>query len=39
MAVHGGSGVSIGIIEALKSQYKEPIELVHRLDRGNLRVV
>ena len=34
MAVHGGSGVSVGIIEALKSQYKEPIELVHRLDRS-----
>ena len=34
MAVHGGSGVKIGIIEALKSQYKEPIELVHRLDRA-----
>jgi len=34
MAVHGGSGVNIGIIEALKSQYKEPIELVHRLDRA-----
>ena len=34
MAVHGGSGISLGIIEALKSQYKEPIELVHRLDRS-----
>ena len=34
MAVHGGSGVTIGIIEALKSQYKETIELVHRLDRA-----
>ncbi|AXE61488.1 RluA family pseudouridine synthase [Candidatus Thioglobus sp. NP1] len=34
MAVHGGSGVTIGIIEALKSEYKEPIELVHRLDRA-----
>ena len=34
MAVHGGSGVTIGIIEALKSQYKEPIELAHRLDRA-----
>ena len=34
MAVHGGSGISVGIIEALKSQYKEPIELVHRLDRS-----
>ena len=34
MAVHGGSGISVGIIEALKSQYKHPIELVHRLDRS-----
>ena len=34
MAVHGGSGISVGIIEALKSQYKERIELVHRLDRA-----
>ena len=34
MAVHGGSGISVGIIEALKSKYKEPIELVHRLDRS-----
>ena len=34
MSVHGGSGISVGIIEALKSQYKEPIELVHRLDRS-----
>ena len=34
MSVHGGSGIRVGIIEALKSQYKEPIELVHRLDRA-----
>ena len=34
ISVHGGSGISVGIIEALKSQYKEPIELVHRLDRA-----
>ena len=34
MSVHGGSGITVGIIEALKSQYKEPIELVHRLDRA-----
>ena len=34
MTVHGGSGISVGIIEALKSQYKDPIELVHRLDRS-----
>ena len=34
MSVHGGSGISVGIIYSLKSQYKEPIELVHRLDRA-----
>ena len=34
MSVHAGNGISVGIIEALKSQYKEPIELVHRLDRA-----
>ena len=34
MAVHGGSNVSIGLIEALKAKYKQPIELVHRLDRS-----
>jgi len=34
MAVHGGSNVSIGLIEALKTKYKQPIELVHRLDRS-----
>ena len=34
MAVHGGSNVSIGLVEALKAQYKKPIELVHRLDRS-----
>ncbi len=33
MAVHGGSNVSVGLIEALKTKYKQPIELVHRLDR------
>lgn len=33
-AVHGGSGVSLGIIEALRLIYPdEPLELVHRLDR------
>jgi len=34
MAVHGGSNVSIGLVEALKAEYKQPIELVHRLDRS-----
>jgi 23S rRNA pseudouridine955/2504/2580 synthase len=34
IAVHGGSGVKLGVIEALR-QYRNPIflELVHRLDR------
>ena len=34
MAVHGGSNISIGLVEALKAKYKQPIELVHRLDRS-----
>jgi 23S rRNA pseudouridine955/2504/2580 synthase len=34
IAVHGGSGVSFGIIEGLRALMPdEPLELVHRLDR------
>ncbi|MGB1765652.1 RluA family pseudouridine synthase [Alloalcanivorax xenomutans] len=35
LAVHGGSGVSLGLIEALRVLYPEEreLELVHRLDR------
>ena len=35
MAVHGGSGISFGVIEQLRSQYPDWkfLELVHRLDR------
>ena len=34
IAVHGGSGISAGVIEALRSaRPDEPLELVHRLDR------
>ncbi|HEY6516876.1 MAG TPA: RluA family pseudouridine synthase [Steroidobacteraceae bacterium] len=34
IAVHGGSGISFGIIEALRAlRPGEPLELVHRLDR------
>lgn len=34
MAVHGGSGLSFGVIEALRQQDpKQTYELVHRLDR------
>ncbi len=35
LAVHGGSGISLGLIEALRSKYSEHqfLELVHRLDR------
>jgi 23S rRNA pseudouridine955/2504/2580 synthase len=35
MAVHGGSGVSLGVIEHLRTQHLEWkfLELVHRLDR------
>lgn len=35
LAVHGGSGVNLGLIEALRTRYPEHqfLELVHRLDR------
>ncbi|WP_156504475.1 MULTISPECIES: RluA family pseudouridine synthase [unclassified Oleiphilus] len=35
LAVHGGSGVNLGLIEALRTKYPEHqfLELVHRLDR------
>ena len=36
MAVHGGSGVNVGVIESLRHWREEGkrLELVHRLDRG-----
>jgi 23S rRNA pseudouridine955/2504/2580 synthase len=36
MAVHGGSGVSVGVIESLRHALPDGnrLELVHRLDRG-----
>ena len=34
VAVHSGSGINVGVIEALKDKYSKPIELVHRLDRA-----
>ena len=40
MAVHGGSGVSSGVIEVLRQELKLPrLELVHRLDRGTSGVL
>ncbi|CAN5191013.1 23S rRNA pseudouridine(955/2504/2580) synthase RluC [soil metagenome] len=33
MAVHGGSGISQGVIEALRVTRGDELELVHRLDR------
>ncbi len=39
LAVHSGSGVDVGVIEALRQMYKEPIELVHRLDRATSGVL
>ncbi len=39
-AVHGGSGISLGLIEALRQIYAEPnLELVHRLDRDTSGVL
>jgi len=41
LAVHGGSGVNLGLIEALRTRYSEHqfLELVHRLDRDTSGVV
>ncbi len=39
LAVHSGSGVNVGVIEALRQMYKEPIELVHRLDSATSGVL
>jgi 23S rRNA pseudouridine955/2504/2580 synthase len=39
LAVHSGSGISTGVIEALRSIYKDPVELVHRLDRSTSGVL
>ena len=33
LAVHGGSGLSLGLIESLRAMNKGYLELVHRLDR------
>lgn len=41
LAVHGGSGVKLGLIEALRQLYPEQkfLELVHRLDRDTSGVI
>jgi 23S rRNA pseudouridine955/2504/2580 synthase len=40
VAVHGGSGMSFGVIEALRaSRPRETLELVHRLDRDTSGVL
>ncbi|SMN11965.1 Ribosomal large subunit pseudouridine synthase C [uncultured Candidatus Thioglobus sp.] len=39
LAVHGGSGIDIGVIEALRDMYNTPVELVHRIDRATSGVL
>ncbi|SMN00509.1 Ribosomal large subunit pseudouridine synthase C [uncultured Candidatus Thioglobus sp.] len=39
LAVHGGSGIDIGVIEALRDMYSTPVELVHRIDRATSGVL
>lgn len=40
IATHGGSGISFGVIEALRAlRPNEPLELVHRLDRDTSGVL
>lgn len=34
LASHGGSGITIGLIEALRQMHNPKLELVHRIDRG-----
>ena len=33
LASHGGSGISLGVIEAMRQIYSDKLELIHRLDR------
>ena len=35
LAVHGGTGVNVGLIESLRKALGAPLELVHRLDKGS----
>ncbi|NYT27574.1 MAG: RluA family pseudouridine synthase [Candidatus Thiodubiliella endoseptemdiera] len=39
LAVHGGSGIDIGVIEALRDMSNTPLELVHRIDRATSGVL
>lgn len=39
LAVHGGSGIDVGVIEALRNIYQTPIELAHRIDRATSGVL
>jgi 23S rRNA pseudouridine955/2504/2580 synthase len=39
LAVHSGSGIDIGVIEALRGIYNTPVELVHRIDRATSGVL
>ncbi|CAB9544952.1 LSU rRNA pseudouridine(955/2504/2580) synthase (EC [Bathymodiolus brooksi thiotrophic gill symbiont] len=39
LAVHGGSGIEVGVIEALREMFNTPVELVHRIDRATSGVL
>ncbi|KAA0445906.1 MAG: RluA family pseudouridine synthase, partial [Candidatus Thioglobus sp.] len=39
LAVHSGSGVDVGVIEALRELCLSPVELVHRIDRATSGVL
>lgn len=39
LAVHSGSGISVGVIDIVRQMYIKPMELVHRLDRGTSGVL
>lgn len=39
LAVHGDNGIDVGVIEALRTLYQTPIELVHRIDKATSGVL
>ncbi len=39
LAVHGGSGINLGLIEILRQIYNPNLELIHRLDRDTSGII
>jgi 23S rRNA pseudouridine955/2504/2580 synthase len=39
LAVHSGSGITVGVIDIVRQMHLKPVELVHRLDRATSGVL